>query len=188
MRLFTALVHYPVYNKNGETIASALTPIDLHDMARLGRTFGVIRSFVVTPLEDQQKLARRVVAHWTRGYGARYNPHRREAVRRLEVVLSVEAAVGRITEMEEAPPILAATAAGRQGSKTISYARMRRVLSGERAVLVLFGTAWGLERGLMRRVDHVLAPVKGAGDYNHLSVRTAAAIVLDRLAGRHGTE
>ena len=33
------------------------------------------------------------------------------------------------------------------------------------------------------RVDEVLEPIAGTGDYNHLSVRAAAAIMLDRLRG-----
>ncbi|MGD9074482.1 MAG: RNA methyltransferase [Desulfobacteraceae bacterium] len=37
----------------------------------------------------------------------------------------------------------------------------------------------------MSRADHILDPVEGVTDYNHLSVRTAAAIILDRLAGRY---
>ena len=184
MRLFMGLVHYPVYNKNGETIASAVTPLDLHDLARLARTFDVTRVFVITPLEDQRELAERVVSHWTRGYGARYNPHRGEAVRLVTVVSTVERAVDRVRAMTEDAPVLVATAAGRRGIRPVPYARVRGFLRQDRPVLLLFGTAWGLTDELMRRVDHVLEPVEGAGNYNHLSVRTAAAIVLDRLAGR----
>jgi len=32
-------------------------------------------------------------------------------------------------------------------------------------------------------VDHRLAPIQGVSNYNHLSVRSAAAIILDRLLG-----
>ena len=32
--------------------------------------------------------------------------------------------------------------------------------------------------------DYVLEPIGGGGDYNHLSVRSAASIMLDRLFGR----
>jgi hypothetical protein len=47
----------------------------------------------------------------------------------------------------------------------------------------LFGTGWGLTEELFDRADFILEPIKGSGDYNHLSVRTAAAIILDRLLG-----
>jgi hypothetical protein len=44
------LLHYPVYNKNYETIASAITTFDLHDCSRLAKTYGVKTFFVITPL------------------------------------------------------------------------------------------------------------------------------------------
>jgi hypothetical protein len=47
--------------------------------------------------------------------------------------------------------------------------------------LLLLGTGWGLAAEVLERVDDVLEPIAGSGPYNHLSVRTAAAIVLDRL-------
>ncbi|HLO26270.1 MAG TPA: RNA methyltransferase, partial [Geobacteraceae bacterium] len=49
--------------------------------------------------------------------------------------------------------------------------------------LLLLGTGWGLADEIFSRADFVLAPIKGQGDYNHLSVRSAAAILLDRLLG-----
>jgi hypothetical protein len=45
------------------------------------------------------------------------------------------------------------------------------------------GTGWGLADQVLDRVDRLLAPIQGAADYNHLSVRSAAAIILDRLFG-----
>ncbi len=35
----------------------------------------------------------------------------------------------------------------------------------------------------MDNADFFLEPIKGPSDYNHLSVRSAVAIVLDRLLG-----
>ena len=85
IRLYVGLVHYPVYNKNHERIASAITTFDLHDLSRLAKTYGVKRLYVITPLEDQQELADRVIQHWTTGYGATYNPNRREALELISV-------------------------------------------------------------------------------------------------------
>ena len=53
--------------------------------------------------------------------------------------------------------------------------------------LLLFGTGWGLADSILDRVDHCLAPIRGGSDYNHLSVRSAAAITLDRLFGDRET-
>jgi len=36
---------------------------------------------------------------------------------------------------------------------------------------------------LMARCDYILEPVSGASDYNHLSVRSAVSIIMDRLLG-----
>jgi hypothetical protein len=37
---------------------------------------------------------------------------------------------------------------------------------------------------LLDRADIVLNAILGPGDYNHLSVRAAVSIILDRLRGR----
>jgi len=51
--------------------------------------------------------------------------------------------------------------------------------------LLVFGTAWGLSESIKRAADYVLDPVKGNTNYNHLPVRAAAAIILDRLLGQN---
>ena len=78
-----------------------------------------------------------------------------------------------------------ATDASGQPAKTVTYSGTREFIKNERVVFILFGTAWGLHQEILERVDFILAPVKGNGDYNHLSVRTAAGIILDRLAGKY---
>lgn len=184
MKLYIALVHYPVYDKNGRRIASAITIFDLHDLSRAARTYGVRRFFVATPLLDQQKLAARVLDHWRTGYGARYNPNRKEALDLVRVCNGIEDAAREIEEQEGAPPLLIATDARRQDKPTLSYSEARGLLRSGKPVLLLFGTAWGLDREVMESVDHVLDPVEGGTGWNHLSVRGAASIILDRLAGR----
>jgi hypothetical protein len=174
MRLYTGLVHYPVYNKNHQRIASAITTVDLHDLARLARTYDVKRFFVITPLAGQQVLAERIRRHWTQGYGAGYNLHRKEAFECVAVVPSLDSAIHAVV----------ATDASRQGSRSISWEEAGRLIRNEKGVILLFGTAWGLDTAVLRRADYVLDPISGRGDYNHLSVRAAAAIILDRLAGR----
>ena len=43
------LVHHPVVDKNGDTIAAAVTALDLHDIARVAKTYGLAAFYVVTP-------------------------------------------------------------------------------------------------------------------------------------------
>jgi len=61
---------------------------------------------------------------------------------------------------------------------------MRNMLLRETApFLILLGTGWGLTDEILARSDYILEPIEGDSDYNHLSVRSAAAIILDRLLG-----
>ena len=185
MRLYIGLVHFPVYNKNYQTIASAITTIDLHDIARVSKTYDVKKFFVITPLEDQQKLARQVQTHWTRGYGARYNSYRKEALGLIEIVPSLDYAIEAVAVTEGESPLLIGTDASRQKNRSISYEKVRCIMEDENpAVFLVFGTAWGLTEEIINRADYVLHPILGRTSYNHLSVRSAAAIILDRLAGR----
>jgi hypothetical protein len=186
MKLYIGLVHYPVYNKNRQTVASAVTNFDLHDISRVARTYGVKKLFVITPLTDQQKLAERIRRHWTIGFGAKYNPTRKDALELMAVVPSLEESIKEVKEMEGEPPVLIVTDASKQIEKSITYSKAIDIIDSKRVVMVLFGTAWGLEQEVFRKADYVLEPIEGGTDYNHLSVRSAAAIILDRLAGRFG--
>lgn len=184
MRLYIGLVHYPVYNKNHEVIASAITTVDLHDIARTAKTYDVRKFFVITPLDDQQTLAEQVRRHWTEGYGARYNRYRKQAIELIRVVPSLEVAIHEIEKMEGEHPLVIATDASKQRGRAISYQATKLFVLKERVVILLFGTAWGLDKTVMKGADYVLDPISGKKGYNHLSVRTAAAIILDRLAGK----
>jgi hypothetical protein len=177
-----------VVNRHREVIASAITNLDLHDLARLARTYDLPGCFVVTPLQDQQQLARELLAHWCKGVGRVLHPYRWQALERLRVVDDIWAACTAIENDTGRRPRLWATSAGYDGV-TISHGEARHYLldSGSRETayyLLLLGTAWGLAPGVLETCDAVLAPIPAASDYNHLSVRCAAAILIDRLARR----
>jgi tRNA (guanine37-N1)-methyltransferase len=184
MRLYLGLLHYPVYNKNGRRIASAITSFDLHDLSRLAKTYGVKRFFVITPLTDQQELAERIVRHWTAGYGAGYNPDRKEALELVAVLPSLEDGLQEVERVEGERPVLMATDASRQNGCALTYPEATRMISSGKPVLLLLGTAWGLDKEVFQKADYILEPVRGLTEYNHLSVRSAGAIILDRLVGR----
>lgn len=167
-------------DKNGETIASAVTNLDLHDIARTARTYGVKSFAVVTPLADQKVLVERIIDHWLQGAGARYNPKRRQALELINISDSLEQAVLNITHRAGQRPKTIATSA-RHAKNDISYGELRQELRSGTPHLLVFGTAWGLSDDIIQAMDHRLAPITGPDDYNHLSVRCAAAIIIDRL-------
>ena len=103
-QLFLALLHYPVLNRMGEIIASAITNLDLHDLARSCRTYGVPACYIVTPLRDQQALANRLTAHWIEGRGGEILPERREAMKLLRVVESLSSAIRGYRSKERKNP------------------------------------------------------------------------------------
>lgn len=182
--LHVALIHYPVVNKHNEIIASAITNLDLHDIARASRTYGVSGYWIVTPDAQQKELARQILGHWTEGYGGTVNPDRAEALSLARIRNSVGEVIEEISsqQTDKKRPLLIATSAG-DGTDHISFSDLKKVLSGGQSVLLLFGTAWGLALDLLEQVDMILPPIKGPGDFNHLSVRSAVSIILDRLCG-----
>lgn len=179
--LALALVHHPVYNKHRELVTTAVTNLDIHDIARAARTFGLSRYYLVTPSTDQQAMIRRIVGHWQDGWGADYNTDRREALSIIRVVASLHEAQTDY-QQDVATPVISVATGARQRADAISFSGLReRLQQPEAPHLLTLGTGWGLADELFEQADLVLEPIKGAGDYNHLSVRSAAAIMLDRL-------
>jgi hypothetical protein len=180
--LYAALMHGEVVDKTGREIASALTHFDLHDIARTCRAYDVERYYVVTPLETMRYLARRMVSYWNEGLGNHSIPNRAEALAVVEVATCLDEVVEAVTNKHGQAPLLVATSA-RPRKGGMDYADLARwICEEDRPALVLFGTAYGLADRVMERVDATLPPIR-AGGWNHLSVRSAVAITLDRLVG-----
>jgi hypothetical protein len=186
-KLYLALAHYPVVNKRGEIIASAVTNLDIHDMARAARTYGARALYVITPLADQQSLVKTLVSHWTTGFGSVYNPKRCQALEMVCIQDTLEKAIEDIALRGEGHPRTVVTSA-REHSGGISISRFRELLETGTPYLLVFGTAWGLSQDCMDAADHILEPIRGNTAYNHLSVRSATSIILDRLLGRSSLE
>ena len=180
--IYIALLHHPVYNKSGEVITTAVTNLDIHDLARTARTYGLAGYFVVNPMPAQRELAGRIIGHWVKGFGSEYNPNRGEALGIIKVVPELEDAVREIEGVHGVRPRLIVTAARRfEGS--VGYGYMRERLSEGGPFIVAFGTGWGLTEDFVATADYLLDPIDGHSGYNHLSVRAASAIILDRLLG-----
>jgi len=181
--LYVALTHYPVVDKRGDIITSAVTNLDLHDISRSAKTYGVKSYYVVTPLVDQQDLVQKIISHWTSGSGAVYNPARRSALELIKVKNTIQDVVEDITGFEGETPKIVATCARRKSTST-GYQEFRAILKVGRPHLLVFGTAWELAPSFIAQADYILEPITGPTDYNHLSVRSAAGIILDRLLGK----
>lgn len=180
--LSLALIHHPVVNKRAEIIGSAVTNLDIHDIARTARTYGVAQYFIATPYADQRQLVEELLAHWETGHGAAYNPSRREALSIVRLVDGLDAALASLTKQYGRRPLVIATSAVLR-EKTMQYQDLgKKIRDGEPALLI-FGTAHGLAPEIIALADATLPPIIGGTGYNHLSVRSAASIVLDRLLG-----
>ena len=180
--LYLGLVHHPIYNKRREVVATAVTNFDIHDIARCARSFGLKGFFVITPLESQIQLVERMIHHWMEGVGSVYNPTRKDSFSLVRVSRSIDEADQEIFNLWKKRVKRVATGASPHPNN-IGFGLLRELLEDqETPFFILFGTGWGLTQEVKDSSDYVLAPIEGKG-YNHLSVRSAVAIILDRLLG-----
>jgi hypothetical protein len=188
--VYAALVHYPILGRDGAIIATAITNVDLHDICRSGRTYGLRGVFFVTPVQAQLKLASSILDHWKAGDGKQRNTARSEAFSLSRTCATIEDAKAAVTsEQGQAPEVVVTSA--QFGGEAMSFPEYRQhVRAGGRPQLLLFGTGWGLVDETIAAADIRLASVRsapwaqgGKAPYNHLSVRSAVAIILDRVFG-----
>ena len=177
-----ALIHHPVINRRGEIIGSAVTNLDIHDIARMARTYGVARYYIVTPYQDQQHLVQELLEHWLIGHGATYNPARKEALEIVQMENSLDDVFEDMEGRYEKARLTVSTTAV-DGKSCTTYSEMREKLAKRVPMLLLFGTAHGLAEEVFSRSEQILPPIDGGNNYNHLSVRSAASIIIDRLLG-----
>lgn len=183
--VYCALLHYPVKDREGAVVTTAVTNLDVHDIARSARAYGLKGYFIVTPIEAQRDLVDKILEHWRTGSGAKRIPERSEALSRVRITTSLAEAVASIEATEERRPrVLITGAKPIDGAPMRTHAEERETLKAtEVPTLIVFGTGHGLAAEVTREADGVLAPIQPASDYNHLSVRAAAAIYFDRLLG-----
>ena len=174
--LYVGLLHWPCLDKNGEEIATAITNLDLHDIARVCLTYGIDTLYIVHPYQVQLDFAKKIMDHWLKGFGGEYNPIRKKALKVIRLV----------SDIEEIKRQTGATMVGTSAAKTddcISWADARDLVRIE-DICLLFGTGWGMAPRLLKTLDRVIEPIDAGGDFNHLSVRSAVSIAIDRIVGR----
>ena len=183
--VYVALLHYPVYDKNRQVVTTAVTNMDIHDICRAGKTYAIQGCYVVTPVKALQKLALKIIDHWEVGYGSQYNVTRKDALALARISDNLDVTIIDIERESGQKPLIVVTSARETGTERTSFVALQDMLQSlTRPFLVIFGTGWGLTETVISRADYVLEAIEGDSDYNHLSVRSAAAIILDRLLGR----
>lgn len=178
-KIYVALIHYPMLDKQKNVVATSITNMDLHDISRSCRTFGVKKYYIVTPLEAQMEIAERVLNHWTEGYGSTYNANRKEAFEETVIKSSLLEVIDEIEKEHGIKPNIVATTA-KKVKANINFEELKNI-SYDEPVLIMFGTGWGMTEDLFNMAKYVLEPIEGPTEFNHLSVRSAVAIMLDRF-------
>ncbi len=184
-QIYLGLVHHPVLNKRGDIVTTSVTNLDIHDISRSCRTFGVLKYYIITPLKPQHELVQRILGHWEKNESSSYNPDRQEALKNTFLKNSVEEAINDIENTHGVKPVLAVTGANFKEYTGETQDLLRKLNIDNRPCLLLFGTGWGLSKEIVDKAEFLLNPIWGRGEeasYNHLSVRSAVAIYLDRLA------
>jgi hypothetical protein len=182
VRIAITLLHHPVIDRQGATVTTAVTNLDVHDLARTARTYGCTDYFLAHPIAAQRELVERIRTHWTEGSSGRRIPDRREALGVLRIVASLDDAIDALGGRQAVE--LWVTAARDLGAALPFTHARARIGRSTKPILLVFGTGWGLARDVIESADALLEPIAAAhGGYNHLSVRSACAITLDRLLG-----
>jgi len=178
-----AVLHYPVYNKNREIVATCLSSYDLHDISRTARCYNIGKLYFINPMDTQHVLAGRIIKHWIEGYGASYNPTRQQALQTVALKKSLAEVKDDIALNNGCPPKIVVTSS-KNLRPGIDYNTLSSMIQqNEQSYLIIFGTGWGLAEHVIQEADYFLEPIMGDSDFNHLSVRCATAIVMDRLLG-----
>lgn len=181
------LLHHPVTNRKGELIATSITNMDLHDISRTCRTYEIDHYYLVSPVIEHQKLVGTIIDHWKQGKQAEWHPDRAEAFSRVKVLSSFQDVKDELTQLYPGLPIEVAMPDARPLPNQMSYQKARKKWASEDKTgvkIIVLGTGWGVAPEFYSEVHTYLDPIYGPlGEkgYNHLSVRAAAAIIMDRL-------
>ncbi len=186
-RTYVVLAHHPVLDRNREVVTTSVTNVDIHDIARACATYGLAGYIPVTPIRLQREKTDRIVDIWRKEIVQKDAEDRGRALGLITVCDSVETAISLVKKRWKCAPWVVATSAKRDDShSSVEFADLlaERIAEGTSPLILVLGTGWGLHEQLFSLSDQTLAPIEGGGDFNHLSVRSALSIILDRLFGK----
>lgn len=189
-RTHVVLAHHPVVDRNGKVVTTSVTNFDIHDIARSCATYGVRSYYPVSPIRLQREKIERIVEIWQREISQAGAESRGTALSTIEVRDSIETVLAEVEQAAKAKPWVVCTSAKAwEGASVVGFQRLRaeRIADTARPVVIILGTGWGLDEPVIRDANQLLEPLIGIGDFNHLSVRSALTVILDRLFG-HGQE
>jgi len=180
---YLALMHYPIYDKQSNIVSTSITNLDIHDFSRLARTYGLAGVFLVSPIKDQEEMVGKIVGHWKDGYGKEYNCDRAEALETTWVAKTLRDVKEKVTEAKGEKPLVFSTSAKFENHETISCEKVYDYAENS-PIIIVFGTGFGLAETVVTASDKKIEVIGGFEGYNHLSVRSAASILVDRIFGK----
>ncbi len=182
---YCALLHNDVVLKDGSVGQSTITSIDIHDIARSSKTYGIKEYFLVTRLAAQSQLAENFLDFWKDDEAACLNRSRAEVLAFVTVKKEIEDCIEHIKKIEGMSPILVVTSSRREipHEHMITFHDQGKLWREKRPILFIFGTSHGISPEVMNSCDFRLIPLEGLEEFNFLSVRSAVGIVLDRWLG-----
>lgn len=195
IKLAVGLLHYPIKDRSGNVVATNITNLDIHDIARVSKVYGLENYFIIHPAAEQLMFVERLLDHWRMGDGIKTHPMRSEALSIVKTAESLDQArrlfssSGELGNNEGKVEVIGTTARNIPGVERVSFRNLRAEIDADasnptvRRILLLFGTGFGMTDEVLQGCDRLLEPLKGAPpvDYRHLSVRSAVSICLDRL-------
>ena len=153
---YVALLHHPIVNKQGEIITTSVTNMDIHDISRSARTYGAEGYEVITPIDQQHQVVKRILDHWNSPSVLKKHPDRVEAVSRVRLSRSFEETKERIyAEHGQMPEVVMPDA--RPIPNSVSYSEYRselqnpRLRGHDKPVVIVFGTGWGISETFFPR-------------------------------------
>ena len=137
------------------------------------------------PIPEQREFAKSVIDHWRFDFGRAFDAAGARRWRWCESSTTLDDAIAEAGKIAGARPLIVHTSARTEhGGNDDRLMRTRLEAPDAPPAMILFGTGFGMAPEMAERADIVLEAILGPGDYNHLSVRAAGAIILDRLRGR----
>ena len=187
-RVAVVLLHHPVTNRLGTLTTTAVTNMDIHDLSRTCRTYEVDHFFLVSPLQGQEGVVDRILDYWGSDQAKEWHPDRAEALGRTRFLTDFDSVRQELTKIYPGVRLEVAMPDARPLGGQVGYAetRIEWSLEAPGVKVIVLGTGWGIAPEFHAQVDRFLGPIygpKGRDGYNHLSVRAAGAVILDRLFG-----